>query len=265
LDANGFDWTIEKIQEQLDGFGNDVKLLALDSKFDAPRAEINRQGHIGVHPQSQEGLNYIGVALNVGHMSPEQMRRIGDLSMRYGKNDIRLTVWQNVIIPHVADADVDAVVAEIEAMGLTTSATSFAAGAISCTGRWGCKLANAYTKQDTETLVKHLQERFELDQPINIHTTGCNNSCAQHYIGDIGLIGTPAPGGGEGYTILVGGGCDQDQGLARHLHGPIPASELPQWGEKLIRNYLAARDEGESFLSFTRRHEQSDLQAILLR
>ena len=265
LDKHGFDWTIERIQDHLDAFGHGVKLLALDAKFDAPRVQINRQGHIGVHPQSQAGLNYIGVTLNVGHMTPEQMRRIADIAMRYGKNDVRMTVWQNILVPHIADADVAAVVSEIEAMGLSTSATAFAAGAISCTGRWGCKLANAYTKQDTETLVKHLQERFELDQPINIHTTGCKNSCAQHYIGDIGLIGASGPDGGEGYNIFVGGGTDQDQGLARHLHGPINASDLPQWGEKIIHNYLKEREQGESFLTFTRRHQESDLQAILLR
>lgn len=265
LDEHGFDWTIERIQEHLDDFGHGVKLLSLDAKFDAPRAKINRQGHIGVHPQSQAGLNYIGVTLNIGHMTPEQMRRIADIAMRYGKNDVRMTVWQNIIVPHIADNDVPAVVAEIEAMGLSTSATAFAAGAISCTGRWGCKLANAYTKQDTETLVKHLQARFELDQPINIHTTGCKNSCAQHYIGDIGLIGAAGPDGGEGYTIFVGGGTDQDQGLARYLHGPINASELPQWGEKIIHNYLKEREQGESFLTFTRRHQEPELQAILLR
>lgn len=264
LDTHGFPWVIEKIQEQLDGNGNGVKLTPLDKEFEAPRAPVNRQGHIGVHPQSQAGLNYLGVALKVGRLSPEQMRGLGDIALKYGDNDIRLTVWQNLLIPHVPDADVDAAVAAIEALGLTVSATSFAAGAVSCTGRWGCKLANAYTKQDTQTLVEHLQDRFTLDQPINIHTTGCNNSCAQHYIGDIGLIGAAAEDGSEGYNIFVGGGCDQDQALARFLHGPVPARDLNEWGEKIIGSYLNAREDGESFLSFTKRHEQAQLQSILL-
>lgn len=264
LDAHGFEWVIDKVQEQLDGFGNDVKLIPLDQKFDAPRAPIKRQGHIGVHQQSQAGLNYIGVALKLGRMSPEQMRGLGDIAIKYGGNDIRLTVWQNVLIPHIPDASVDAAVAEIEALDLGVSANSFAAGAVACTGRWGCKLANAYTKQDTQAMVEHLQEKFTLDQPINIHTTGCNNSCAQHYIGDIGLIGTAAEDGSEGYNIFVGGGCDQDQGLARYLHGPIPSRDLSEWGEKIIGNYLSARQDGESFLSFTKRHEQAQLQTILL-
>lgn len=264
LDAHGFDWMVEQIQAKLDTFGNDVKLIPLDQQFEAPRAPVNRQGHIGVHPQSQAGMNYIGVALKVGRMSPEQMRGLADVAMQYGKNDMRLTVWQNVLIPHVADADVEAAVAAIEALDLSVSANAFAAGAVACTGRWGCKLANAYTKQDTQGLVEHLQARYTLDQPINIHTTGCNNSCAQHYIGDIGLIGMAAEDGSEGYNVFVGGGCDQDQALARHLVGPIASRDLNALGEKIIGNYLDAREEGESFLSFTKRHDQAQLQSILL-
>jgi ferredoxin-nitrite reductase len=264
IDQHGFDWTCARIQEQLDTFGNGVKLIPLAQKFDAPRATINRQGHIGVHPQSQEGYRYIGIALRMGRLSPKQMRGLGKIAQQYGNNDVRLTVWQNVLIPAIKNVDVDTVVNKIEALGLTTSATAFAAGAIACTGRWGCKLANAYTKQDGESIVDHLQARFELDQPINIHITGCANSCAQHYIGDIGLVGTPAKDGGEGYNIVVGGGVDQEQALARFLCGPIAARDICQTTELIVGNYLQARDSNETFLSFTNRHDDSQLGSLLL-
>ena len=264
LDAHGFDWFISKTQEKLDEFGNGVKLLQLSNAFDAPRPAINRQGHIGVHAQSQEGFNYIGVALKVGHMSPEQMRKIGTLAQKYGRNDIRLTVWQNLLIPHIADADVDAVVAEINAMGLSTDATSFAAGAVACTGRWGCKFAGAYTKQDASRLVDHLESKFSLDQPINIHLTGCHHTCAQHYIGDIGMIGAAAEDGSEGYNIYLGGGSDSDQGLARFLCGPIAARDICELIEHVVGAYLELRKDNETFLSFTRRHSESELQSMLM-
>lgn len=264
LDEHGFDWVCERIQEQLDGFGNEVKLIALPAEFDSPRPAINRQGHIGVHKQSQEGMNYIGVALRLGRLSPEQMRGLGAIAQKYGKNDIRLTVWQNLLVPHIADGDVETVIQEIEALGLGVSATAFAAGAIACTGRWACKLANAYTKQDAEKIIDHLQARFELDQPINIHLTGCNNSCAQHYIGDLGFIGTAAKDGSEGYNLFVGGGSDGDQALARFLCGPIPARDVCELSEQIIGRYLSARDDCESFLAFTQRHDENQLQNILL-
>ncbi|MEO0443302.1 MAG: NirA family protein [Pseudomonadota bacterium] len=264
LDEHGVAWVCERIQEQLERIGNGRQLIPLPRRFDAPRPAINRQGHIGVHKQSQPGYNYIGVALKLGRLSAEQMRGLGAVAQKYGNNDVRLTVWQNLLIPHVADGDVDLAVSEIEALGLTVAATAFAAGAVACTGRMGCKLANAYTKQDAESIVDHLQARFELDQAINIHLTGCHNTCAQHYIGDIGMIGTTAADGSEGYNVFVGGGSDSDQGLARFLCGPIAARDVCALSEKIIANYLNIRRDKESFLAFTKRHDETQLQHILL-
>ena len=264
LDRRGFEWTIDRIQEKLESFGNGVALIALPDKFDAPRAPVNRQGHIGVHPEARAGFNYIGVGLRAGRMSAAQMRGLGRVAAQYGNNDVRLSVWQNLLIPGIADAEVEAAAAAIEALGLAVSATAFAAGVVACTGRWGCKLGNAHTKQDAESIVDHLQTRFELDKPLNIHLTGCPNSCAQHYIGDIGLVGTTAADGSEGYNIYVGGGADQDQGLARFLSGPVAARDICQFMQQIVGNYLKRRQNAESFLSFARRLGENELQSALL-
>ncbi|HBR98945.1 MAG TPA: NirA family protein [Gammaproteobacteria bacterium] len=264
LDAHGFEWTCERIQEKLDEFGNGVKLMPLPTAFDAPRPPINRQAHVGVHPQAQEGYRYIGVAMRLGKLTPEQMHGLGKIAMKYGNNDVRLTVWQNVIIPFVSEEDVDDAVKAIEALGLSTSATSFEAGAVACTGRWACKLANAYTKEDGNAIIDHLKERFTLDTPINIHLTGCPNSCAQHYIGDIGLVGAAAADGSEGYNVYVGGGVDHDQALARFLCGPIASRDICKTSETIVGNYLSSREKGETFLSFANRLDESQLQTVLL-
>lgn len=264
LDEHGFDWVCEKIQEKLEQFGSGIELIKLASTFDAPRPLVKRQAHIGVHKQSQAGLNYIGVALKMGHLSPDQMRKLGKIALRYGNNDIRLTVWQNLLIPHIPDQDVASVVNEIEAMGLSVNANSFAAGAVACTGKWACKLANAYTKEDATAIVEHLQQKYQLDQPINIHLTGCPNSCAQHYIGDIGMVGTTAEDGTEGYNVFVGGGTDHDRGLARYLCGPIASRDVPSLSDQIVGNYLQHRAPQESFISFAQRHDQEQLQTLLL-
>ncbi len=265
LDKHGFDWFIERTQEKLDALGNDVQLMRLSQEYDAPRAKIKRQAHIGVHAQKQEGFHYVGVALEVGKMMPEQMRGIGKIAQKYGQNDIRLTVWQNLIIPHIADADKAAVVADIEALGLSVNASSFAAGAIACTGKWACKFAGAYTKQDATRLVKYLESKFVLDQPINIHLTGCHHTCAQHYIGDIGMIGAATADGSEGYNIVLGGGTDDDRGLAQEFCGPIATADIDTLVEYMIEQYLALREECESFLAFTRRHTIEQLQTFFLK
>ncbi|MEM1360652.1 MAG: NirA family protein [Pseudomonadota bacterium] len=263
LEREGVDWFLERTQEKLDAFPSGVTLTRLDAKFDRPRGAIDRQAHIGVHPQKQEDLNYIGVALEMGKLTPDQMRVLADVAAQFGTGDIRLTVWQNPLIPHIPSSEVSAAIAMIEAAGMAVEATAFAAGAVACTGKWGCKLAAAYTKQDGLALVRHLETKFTLDLPINIHLTGCVNSCAQHYIGDIGLIGAAAPGGGEGYNIYLGGGSDQDQGLARHLCGPVASSDIHAIVEQVVANYLARRAPDQSFLAFVRSLGDDDLQTLL--
>ncbi|MEL7231044.1 MAG: NirA family protein [Pseudomonadota bacterium] len=209
LDSKGVDWFCQMAQEKLDAQERGVAFTKLPEGIEAPRIPVNRQGHIGVHPQTG-GLFYVGVALEIGRLSAQQMQELGRISMTYGSNDMRLTVWQNPLILGVPEENIGSVEEELRAIGLSANASSFAAGAVACTGKWACKLALAYTKADALSIVRHLQSKYTLDSPINIHLTGCPNSCAQHYIGDIGLVGTTAPGGGEGYNIVIGGGSDTD-------------------------------------------------------
>jgi ferredoxin-nitrite reductase len=263
LEKEGVEWFLERTQEKLDSFSSGVMLRRLDAKFDQPRAAIDRQGHIGVHPQKQAGMSYIGIALELGKLSPDQMRVLAEVAETWGSRDIRLTVWQNPIIPFIPDEHTDAACAAIEAAGMFTRASAFAAGAVACTGKWGCKFAAAYTKQDALDLVRYLEARFTLDSPINIHLTGCANSCAQHYIGDIGLMGAAAPGGGEGYMIVIGGGSDQDQSLARPLCGPVAAGDIQQIIGHVMECYLSRREGTETFLQFSRRLSDQELQTLL--
>jgi len=262
LDDKGFDWYIQQAQAHLDAQDTGVRFIALSEAHDAPRHPINRSGHIGVHPQAQAGTNYLGVALPVGRLLPDQMRGLGAIAQQFGRNDIRLTVWQNVLIPHIADADVPAAVAAIKALGLSVKASSFAAGAVACTGRMGCRYASTHTKDHAARLVDHLQTRFDLDTPINIHLTGCPHSCAQHYIGDIGLLGASTVDGVQAYHVFLGGGADHDRAIARRLCGPIPATDLPILLETVIATYLEHRRDSETFATFTQRQPDEQLQAL---
>lgn len=268
LDVHGLDWFIERAQEKLDEEAaaldaEPVRFVRVPEAACEPRVAMDRQAHMGVHPQ-RDGRFHVGVLLPVGRMNPEQMRGLAALSQRYGQNDLRLTVWQNLLIPHVAEHDVDAVVAGVEALGLSTSASSFHAGAVACTGKWACKYGSAHTKETLGPLVAYLAERFTLDTPINIHATGCAHSCAQHYIGDIGLLGAATEAGDEAFQVFLGGGSDNDQGLARHLVGPVPVADLPAFLENVIATYLRRRDDGERFLDFTRRHSEQTLREMLV-
>jgi ferredoxin-nitrite reductase len=239
-------------------------LMQLPQDATEPRRDVDRQAHIGVHPQRERDRVHLGVALTLGRLSTDQMRGIADISRRFGRNDLRLTVWQNLLIPHVHASDVDAAVGKLREIGLGVDASAFATGVVACTGRFGCQYASAHTKEHAAALVEDLAARFDLDQPINIHLTGCPHSCAQHYIGDIGLLGASTPDGREAYHVYLGGGVEHDRGLARRLTGPIAADQLNGFIAGLIQTYLSARLPGETFLAFTRRHDEEALRSLFL-
>ena len=242
----------------------DFNLLRLDAGDTLPRHEVDRQAHIGIHPQRQEGLRYLGVALPIGLIPAHPMRGLATIARRYGTGDLRLTVWQNLIIPHIAEGDIEEATAAVRGLGLDVDASSFASGIVACTGRFGCQYASAHTKEHAAMLVERLQRRFTLDRPINIHLTGCVNSCAQHYIGDIGLLGGSTDDGREAYGVYLGGGCEHERGLARFLAGPIVADEIEPFLAGVIGTYLDARRGDESFLEFTRRLGDDELAGAFL-
>jgi ferredoxin-nitrite reductase len=133
-------------------------------------------------------------------------------------------------------------------------------GTVACTGNQGCKFAATDTKKHAVELAQFLDERFRMLKPVNLHVTGCPHSCAQHYIGDIGLLGTKV-GGEEGYEVSLGGGSDQDQGLARLLVPAIKFADLPPVMERLFTAFEQRRaDEDETLLAFTRRHTIEELK-----
>lgn len=239
LDLWGFEQFLEK---------SNTHLPFAWPKFQGATAESpaspNPIGHVDFHPQKQKGLHYVGVVLPVGKMTCEQMRGVANISDQFGSGDLRLTVWQNVLITNIKEKDIPSVKLEIEKLGLHWSATHIRAGLVACTGSKGCKFAASDTKGHAELIAQYLESRLNMDQPVNIHLTGCHHSCAQHYIGDIGLLGTKVAIDEDmvdGYTIFVGGGHGQDRSIARELFKNVPSSLIPEYLENILRCYLIHR------------------------
>jgi ferredoxin-nitrite reductase len=254
-------WGVEKFLSETE------KLLAfplihVPASECEPRRPIDRAGHIGIHPQSQPGLHYIGLSIPVGRLPVAQMRAIADIADCFGSGEVRLTVWQNLLIPNIPTHHLAAAQQALNNANLTYSAGTVLSGTVACTGNQGCRFAASDTKTHAVALANLLDEHFPiLAQPINLHVTGCHHSCAQHYIGDLGLMGVKVSGE-EGYQVLIGGGADQDQALARELIPAIPFTELPAKMESLFATYTQRRKPDESFLTFTRRHSIAELQSF---
>jgi len=261
-------WGNQKYLEETEKvLGYTLPRLPLDDG--EPRGAIDRMAHVGVHPEAAEDRYYIGAALPVGRLTPEQMRGLASLAQRYGDGDIRLTVWQNLLLSGIASDDIDIVKEKIEAMDLAWSASNLRAGMVACTGAFGCRFGLAHTKENATRIIDHLDRRLALDQPINIHITGCHHSCAQHYIGDIGLLSTKVDLGGdddddseevEGFHIVVGGGWGEKAAIGRELYDSIPADNAPEVIERMLTVYLEQREADETFADFANRHELDQLK-----
>ncbi len=268
-----------RLKYVIDGMGMDKFLSLVEQKLGqaltrvpaealAPRPAFDRTAHVGVHPQKQEGLNWIGVSLPVGKISSEQMRALAKIASDLGDGDIRLTVWQNLLISGVRDENVDLAVAAIEQTGFAVKVSQIRAGLVACTGNTGCKFAASDTKRHAAAIGDWCDERVEIDTPLNIHLTGCHHSCAQHYISDIGLIAAKVPVGEsddkvEGYHLFAGGGFGSQADLGKEIFHDLKAEDVPGIVEKLLKAYLAHRSsKDETFLAFARRHDGETLRRL---
>ncbi|MFN3655912.1 MAG: NirA family protein [Pseudolabrys sp.] len=261
LDALGFPKFLAQVEQQLGR-----PFVKAPPEAVAERPAYDRFAHIGVHRQKQEGLNWLGVVLPVGRMTVTQMRGLARVAQEFGDGDIRLTVWQNLLVSGVPDARVAAAEEAIAALGLTTRASSIRAGLVACTGATGCRFAAAHTKETAEEIAAWCEARVALDTPVNIHLTGCHHSCAQHYIGDIGLIACKVEEGeeqAEGFHVHVGGGFGPDAAIAREIYRDVKVAEVPRTVERILKAYLSHRaSPQETFVAFARRHEVEALGHI---
>ena len=256
-------WTLDQYLAETEKLlGYRLQRVPLDpAAIQYPFTDIPHS-HIGVYPQKQPGLNYVGVAIPVGQLTPKQFERLADLADHYGSGEIRLTVWQNFIIPNIPVAFVETVKKDLLRMGLDWKQSNLASGVIACTGNKYCKFSSTDTKGHALQLVKYLERRIELDVPVNIHFTGCPNSCAQHYMGDIGLLGAKTSDGREAYHVCVGGGFGKNQAVGRQIYKTMPFEELKPTVERMLTVYLKNRQEKESFQAFTTRHDLNALQTL---
>jgi ferredoxin-nitrite reductase len=196
------------------------------------------------------------------------MRGLARIAQDLGDGDIRLTVWQNLLISGVRDENVALATAAIETLGLAVKASQMRAGLIACTGNAGCKFAASDTKRHAAEIGDWCEPRVEIETPLNIHVTGCHHSCAQHYISDIGLIAAKVPAGAaddtvEGYHLFAGGGFGPNADVGQEVYRDVKAEDAPKTVEKLLKAYLANRASAEeTFLTFSRRHDGEALRKL---
>lgn len=195
-----------------------------------------------------------------GKLNINQLYNLANLVDTYGSGSLRLTPWQNLIIPDIKSEFIPQVQEHIENLGLHWSANHIYSGLVACTGNKGCASSATDTKTDALALAEYLQQHISLDIPIKIHFTGCSKSCAYHGKSDITLLGAQKIENNttiEGYQVFVG---SYEQPFGREIYSYINQAELPEVILRLLQVYKLREDANESFGEWVDRYLVSELQ-----
>jgi ferredoxin-nitrite reductase len=183
-----------------------------------------RNRHLGVHEQSQAGVYYLGIVLPLGRWPIAQIVGLGKIATQYGSGHLRLTPWQNVIIPDVNGTNVAKVQGLISELGLVQTANHPSSLLRACAGATGCQFSATDTQADAIALADYLATNFQLERPLNIHFSGCDKSCAQHDRADLTLWGETDRYGQPAYRLEIGGVIAK---LEREWADLLPPERVP--------------------------------------
>lgn len=259
------DWGIAKFREVLET--EYLKRPLIDGP--APEPVKHPIYHVGVQ-RLKNGLNAVGVAPIAGRVSGTILTAVADLMARAGSDRIRFTPYQKLVILDIPDALLDDLIAGLDALGLQSRPSHWRRNLMACSGIEFCKLSFAETRVRAQHLVPELERRLEdinsqLDVPITVNINGCPNSCARIQIADIGFKGQMIDDGHggsvEGFQVHLGGHLGLDAGFGRKLRQhKVTSDELGDYIDRVVRNFVKHRSEGERFAQWVIRAEEDDLR-----
>ncbi len=239
------EWGIEKFRAEVEKqIGKTLATAALKDEI-----EWEKRDHIGVHKQKQAGLNYVGLQIPVGRMYAPDMYEFARLADTYGNGDMRLTVEQNLLITHVSDEKLPALLQEPLLQKFPVNPDNLMRGLVSCTGNQFCPVAIVETKNRSLALTKQLSEDYYLPKVVRIHWSGCPNSCAQPQVADIGFTGCKARKNGkvvDGVDIYMGGTVGKDAHLGTCVMEKIPCEDLREVIGKLLVDHFGAKPKDQA-------------------
>jgi sulfite reductase (ferredoxin) len=258
------DWGIEKFREVLET--EYLKRPLVDGP--APTPVVRPIDHVGVQ-RLKNGLNAVGVAPIAGRVSGAILTKVADLAEAAGSDRIRFTPYQKLVILDVPDEELDALRDGLDALGLPSKPSHWRRNLMACTGIEYCKLSFAETRSRSQLLAPDLETRLEdlnaqLDVPVTININGCPNSCARIQVADIGFKGQMVDDGDgpvEGFQVHLGGSLGLDSAFGRKLRQhKVTSTELGDYIERVVRNFVKQREDGERFATWAVRADEADLR-----
>jgi ferredoxin-nitrite reductase len=210
---------------------------------------------IGIHPQRQPNLSYIGIVLPLGRLETSKLQGLADLAEQYGDSTLRLTPCQNLLLPNIPNTSIPPVQQKLETLGLAYSPTHIHSALIACAGNT-CASSATDTQAHALALADYLHQHIALDEPLTIHFSGCPKSCAHHSASDMTLVGTLIDQR-EFYQLYVGTG---NTPFGRELYPAVSPSQLPNLILRMLQIYQHRRIAHESFRDFGDRHPLETLR-----
>jgi sulfite reductase (NADPH) hemoprotein beta-component len=207
-----------------------------------------------------------------GDASADQLNQLADLVDQFSAGEARVTHDQNVLLPWVAAHELQALYQAAKAAGFASPNVHLLTDMIACPGGDFCALANARSLPIAQAITERYQDLDELDDlgEIDLHISGCINSCGHHHTGHIGILGVDKDGK-EWYQVTLGGSDGSElsgDALPGKVVGPSFASdEVPEVLEAILTTYRDLRLSGENFISSLRRlgHEPFKIAANAVR
>jgi sulfite reductase (ferredoxin) len=255
------DWGVERFREVLET--RYLKRRLIDGP--APAEPPETIDHIGVHRQ-RDGRYFVGATPMAGRISGALLERLADVVQAHGSTRVRTTPYQKLLVLDIPGDRVDSLVSALREIGLEANPSQYRRGTMACTGIEYCKLAIVETKARATELISELERRLpELDVPLSINVNGCPNACARTQVADIGLKGQLMLDDQgrqvEGFQVHLGGGLGLRAGFGRKLRGlKTTAADLPDYVERVVRNYLKQREPEERFAEWVARAQEADLR-----
>ncbi len=230
-----------------------------------------RGDHVGVHPQKQAGLVYVGCSVPVGRMHGIELIELARLAETYGDGDVRIGTDQNFVISGVPEDRLDDLLAEGLLQTYSPFPGPFERGVVACTGSEFCRFAVVETKERAVKWARALDAQLsDGDQRdagvIRMHFSGCSASCAQPQIADIGFRGDIAHVAEhieEAVDIGLGGSLGPDAAFIDWLTGAMPVDQVPDALVRIVERYRDEHRPGEAFYQWSRRTSPEDLRLTL--
>ncbi|PZV33751.1 nitrite/sulfite reductase [Mesorhizobium kowhaii] len=231
-----------------------VKLARLDSKSFSEWLDQNVVTHR--HPDyAAVTISLKGIGEVPGDASDNQMEAVADIAEKYAFDELRVSHEQNLILPHVARADLKAVYDALVDIGLATANSNLISDIIACPGLDYCALATARSipiAQEISRRFASLERQREIGE-LKLKISGCINACGHHHVGHIGILGVEKKGS-ELYQVTLGGSADENTSVGEIIGRGFSSEEITDAIEQIVETYLGLRlNSQEKFIDAYRR------------